>query len=182
MKSLRNVAGHPTGLALPADEVTELHAGRILLLLRICGTGARIEGLTKLAKLDFFVRYPEFFNRVARTLGRTEQSATKSVESAMIRHHYGPWDKRYYKVLPYLEARGLLTVQKEGSTYVFRLTAKGKEIAGALSEAEEFSELVERMSLVKRVLGSKSGSTLKNLVYQQFDKEVAEKNLGEIIV
>lgn len=67
--------------------------------MRICGVGGgRIDGLTKLAKLDFFARYPDFFLAARRAIedkGASEPSAPSSsseaVESAMVRHHYGPW-------------------------------------------------------------------------------------------
>jgi hypothetical protein len=34
---------------------------------------------------------------------------------------------------------------------------------------------------VKKVLGAKQGSTLKNLVYEVFGKEVADRPLGKVI-
>ena len=37
------------------------------------------------------------------------------------------------------------------------------------------------MKAVKKELGNKTGSVLKKLIYQVFDKEVADKALGEII-
>lgn len=181
MKSFRNIANLPRALPLLADDVTELHASRLLLLLKVCGTAGRIEGLTKLAKMDFFVRYPAFFERISEMMGQPVQSGTKHVESAMVRHHYGPWDKRYYQILPFLESRNLISVTKDGSAFVFRLTEEGKRIAGEFEKQAEFKMQIEQMKRVKKLLGTKSGSTLKNLIYEQFDKEVGEKALGEII-
>jgi hypothetical protein len=37
------------------------------------------------------------------------------------------------------------------------------------------------MARVKEVLGKKTGSTLKNLVYKVFSAEVATKSLGDVI-
>jgi hypothetical protein len=37
------------------------------------------------------------------------------------------------------------------------------------------------MKAVKKEFGSKSGSTLKKLIYQLFDEEVGKKPLGEVI-
>lgn len=55
MKSYSKMGGYPESLAMPADEVLELHAARLLLLIKLCGVkGEKISGLTKLAKLDFF--------------------------------------------------------------------------------------------------------------------------------
>jgi hypothetical protein len=61
MKSLHHLGNQSLGLPLSADSVVEFHAARLLLLLNLCGTAGRIDGLTKLAKLDFFVRYPDFY-------------------------------------------------------------------------------------------------------------------------
>ncbi len=114
MKSLKNLQGIPAGEPLLADEVLELHAARLLLLIRCCGTKMRedgtyrIDGLTKMAKLDFFVRYPQFFAEVCRKLDVPSDTPAGGIESAMVRFHYGPWDQRYYHILGYLEARGLL--------------------------------------------------------------------------
>lgn len=181
MKSLKNIALQPISVPLVADEITELHAARLLLLLRKCGTGNRVEGLTKLAKLDFLIRYPIFFNRLAAHLEKQITSATSAVESAMIRHHYGPWDKRYYKVLPFLESRKLITVSKQGATYVFELTKEGKELADTMAKRHEFTNQLEQMKRVKELVGKKSGTALKNLVYAVFNTEIAKKPLGEVI-
>jgi len=182
MKSYSKIWMYPESLAMPADEVLELHAARLLLLIKICGVkGEKISGLTKLAKLDFFVRYPGFFCEVARYLGIAVTVKTAQVESSMVRHHYGPWDKRYYHVLAYLEAKSLVNVVKNKKTYEFVLSDIGKEKSAMLEESESFRELTEHMKLVKSTLGKKNGSALKNLIYEVFEKEVADRKLGEAI-
>jgi hypothetical protein len=181
MKSVLRASETSRSFPLAADMFTELHASRLLLLLKICGISGRIEGLTKLAKLDFFIRYPDFFERIALHLGKNVESATTSVESAMVRHHYGPWDKRYYHILPFLEARDLITIKKEGKAYIFELTDGGKKVASMLSKDSDFGTQVSQMRRVKNVLGSKSGSRLKSLIYEVFDQEIANKALGRVI-
>lgn len=187
MRSIRNLATFPAGRALVSDDLVEFHAARLLLLLRICGgRRGRIAGLTKLAKLDFFIRYPEFFSRASRSLGVSDSgvNAEKSgmIESVMIRHHYGPWDRRYYHVLAYLEGKQLLSVKKAGAkTYEFELSATGTEAANALMQSPAFNELISHTRDVASVLGMKSGSALKELVYQIFDEEIASRPLGEVI-
>jgi DNA-binding PadR family transcriptional regulator len=99
----------------------------------------------------------------------------------MVRHHYGPWDKRYYHVLAYLESKRLISVERSRSSFVFSLTAQGQEAAEALSKKGAFDGLVRQMKAVKRVFGSKTGSKLKKLIYEAFQEEVAEKELGEVI-
>src|SRR5687767_8037481 len=100
---------------LPRDESLAYHAARVLLLIARCGTprsaraAARpgIHGRTLLAKLDFFLRYPEYLRRAAALLrrpvgeaamGETYRQETTSVESRMVRYRYGPWDHLYYPV------------------------------------------------------------------------------------
>lgn len=181
MRSIRTIARTPTSLALSADDIIELHAARLLLLVHHCGSGGKIEGLTKLAKLDFFVRYPGFFERAARYLGKAIRAATDQTESPMVRHHYGPWDKRYYHVLAFLESRGLIAVEKNGSTYDFTLNELGRQKVKLLTKSKPFAPLIEQMKSVKKLLGRKTGTQLKNIVYEIFDKEVKQRRLGEQI-
>ena len=181
MKSFDSVGRVSTSLPLVADDIIELHAARLLLLLKHCGQEGAISGLTKLAKLDFFVRYPEFFNTLAEHLNKKARSPSEENESPMVRHHYGPWDKRYYHVLAFLEARGLIHVSKRGSAYEFLLTPLGDTRATTLSQSEAFAMLVQQIDAVRKVLGRKPGTELKNLIYKVFDAEVRNKKLGEII-
>lgn len=181
MKSIRTLGYTPTSLPLPADDIIELHASRLLLLLHNCGFDQKIEGLTKLAKLDFFVRYPSFFEQAANYLGKKMKTEYKDIESHMVRHHYGPWDKRYYQVLAFLEARELIKVQKIGKTYEFILTELGQEKANHISKASQFTTIIKHMVAVRKILGRKNGTQLKNIVYEIFDEEVKKRKLGEII-
>lgn len=181
MKALRQVASQPASTPVLADEILEFHAARILLLLRICGISNRIDGLTKMAKLDFFVRYPQFFYRLPESGDAGVESAPCHVEAPMVRHHYGPWDRRYYHVLAYLEGCGLMTVTKEGTQYKLRLTEEGVGAAQTLEQAAAFGGLCQHMRNVKRVLGARAGSSLKDLIYRTFQTEVAKRPIGETI-
>ena len=181
MKSIANLAASPAALPVVSEDLIELHAARILLLFRLCGTNNRIDGLTKMAKLDFFVRYPEFFDEVCAYLGHPISGAEIARESGMVRFHYGPWDNRYYQVLAYLEGRRLISVSKNKNAFQFTLTTKGKELAEELRDATPFIDIVNHMKSVKKILGNRTGSALKNLVYKVFQEEVAEKPIGEAI-
>ena len=181
MKLSMSLGSYPAARPLNADQILEYHAARILLLLHLCGQKGKIKGLTKLAKLDFFVRYPSFFNQAATELNSHENKSYAMNDTAMIRHHYGPWDPRYYQVLAYLESRELITVDKEKKAFIFSLTDIGVEMAMHLASHASFNELVEHMRKVKSVFGSKSGDSLKKLVYSVFDEEVAKLSKGEII-
>lgn len=179
MKSLERLGSRPVSLPLAADDVVEFHAARLLLLLKLCGTAGRIDGLTKMAKLDFFVRYPDFFE-VARAQSKGTES-DHAVESAMVRHHYGPWDKRYYHVLANMEAKRLITVTKVKNSYIIKLTDIGQDRSTRLMVLPSFTPIVARMKEIKDAFGARSGSSLKDMIYKIFDKEVGKRRLGEVI-
>jgi len=188
MKSLNKIGVSPASLPLPADEIVEFHAARLLLLLSICGTSGTINSLTKMAKLDFFARYPEFFfaarssiSQSSQNMGQDMKESDEAIESAMVRHHYGPWDKRYYHVLAYLEAKCLINISKEGKSYHIKLTDLGRNSAKALEKRSSFATIVERMKEVKVTFGAKNGTYLKNLIYRLFDEEIRRRPLGEVI-
>jgi hypothetical protein len=181
MKSLKNINDLPAGVPLAADDLLEFHAARLLLLFKVCGVAGRIDGLTKMAKLDFFVRYPQFFNEACKALGLETTSTGTTVESSMIRFHYGPWDDRYYHVLAFLEATGLLEVSKTNNTFTLKLTDKGQTAAKQLADDPAYDSLVAQMKRVKKTLGGRAGSSLKKLIYAVFEKEVGQRTLGETI-
>jgi hypothetical protein len=181
MKTITELSGIPVGVSLLADDIIEFHAARLLLLIGLCGVGNRIDGLTKLAKLDFFVRYPDFFDKACNIVGEQTQSALDLIESSMVRHHYGPWDHRYYEILGYLRSRGLIQITKDGSTYKFNLTPLGKQRMKQLEKDPAYGQMSEQMRRVKLAFGKKAGSALKNLIYKIFQQEVAQKSLGEVI-
>lgn len=188
MRSLSRIGANPVSLPLSAEEILEFHAARLLLLLSLCGVAGRIDSLTKMAKLDFFARYPDFFEaaRAATTSAATaptldQPSLGEAVESAMVRHHYGPWDKRYYHVLAHLEAKRLITVAKDGNAYRIALSDVGRKRAKALEARASFAPLVGRMREIKKTFGSRSGASLKALIYRLFDSEVGRRPMGHLI-
>lgn len=173
---LRELSSRP----LVADNLLEFHASRLLLLLDVVGVRGRIDGLTKFAKLDFFVRYPTFFLRLE---GGDGEIATRAsiVDSPMVRYHYGPWDHRYYQVLAYLEGNGTVTVTPVGNGYRIALTDTGRSIAKALRRERSFAALVAHMRRVKKKLGSRTGSSLKHLIYKEFESDVADLAMQTVI-
>jgi hypothetical protein len=186
MKSLRRLLKQNAGLPIVADDVLEFHAARLLLLIRYCGVRDRatkefrIQGLTKMAKLDFFIRYPTFFKAVT-AITQEGTMATYPPESPMIRYHYGPWDQRYYQVLAYLCAKGLVSISKEGTTVILSSTPEGNQAAARLADDKSYAALLKHVNDVSNSFKNKSGNSLKKLIYQVFEKEVGELPWGEVI-
>ena len=125
----------------------DLHIGRLLLLLRAFagrkGTGT-VDGLTKLAKLDFLLRYPVYLERALPRRNaesdvpavEVQEHERKSIESSMIRFKYGPWDPRYRRFLNLMIAKGMVDVVVEGKTYRIGLTERGLDVSKSLSEVD----------------------------------------------
>jgi hypothetical protein len=162
------------------DAAPELHAARLLLLLNAfagaTGEGA-VEGLTKLAKLDFLLRYPVMLDRALRAKNRPwrevqlEDYEKQSVESEMVRYRFGPWDHRYREFLNVLIAKGLVAVSIQGRTVVIALTAAGLRLAGQLAQDQVFEPYVRRCALLKRHFDM-TATNLMRFIYDTFPEVV----------
>jgi hypothetical protein len=173
------------------EESVPLHAARLLLVLHLAGrpiSQPRIEGRTKLAKLDFFVRYPQFLEKAARILSADKQVAQLqevikegvTVESHMIRYRYGPWDPKYYLVLAYLSGKTLIDVRPKDGVDNYSLTYKGQELASTLATLPEFQILVVQGRIVGELFGQRRGSWIKDFIYRHF-AEVVRTPYNQII-
>lgn len=163
------------------EESLEFHASRLLFLLKYAGgRKAKVTGRTKIAKLDFFVRYPTYLKKAAELKGfQADITADARPESTMIRYKYGPWDPKYYNVFALLVARGLITVEPSDKGDIFELTLRGQYVVEELS-GPDFNDIVERCQLVKRLFGQDTGTAIKDFIYKNFP-EVVAMSLGEEI-
>lgn len=159
--------------AVAAEQTDELHEARLLLLLRQQsqrGDGT-VNGITKLAKMDFLLRYPLFFERVMGTRYKRRRPVVMepyerdTVESRMIRFRYGPWDRRYRRWIGLLVAKGLADSFLRGRTVHVRLTDRGHRAADAIARHPDFAVLDARTEQVSKIVGSMSGTSLKDLIY-----------------
>ncbi|MET8539479.1 hypothetical protein ABZW03_02310 [Kitasatospora sp. NPDC004799] len=154
------------------------HEARILLLIDKFTTAKKgLDGLTKLAKLDFLLRYPAMLDRLLTEDdihwpqgAQPTASERRAVESRMTRYKYGPWDQRYYSVLGSLAARGLITYSGANRAE-FRITANGAIAATALTATDEWAVVAQRIALLKRHF-NKSGTALKTLIYDRLPDAV----------
>jgi hypothetical protein len=173
---------------LRLDENYNIHAGRLLVLLRaFAGSSGKdtIDGLTKLAKLDFLLRYPVYLERALEAKGaspsavKIEDHERSSVESIMVRYKYGPWDPRHRQIVNLLVARGLASVETEGRTVKIGLTPAGVTIANTLSASDAYRDITSRAQVLKRKFDM-TATTLMKFVYKTFP-EIETMRLGEAI-
>jgi len=162
--------------AAVAENNDELHLIRLLLLLSEADkrSGKTIEGITKLAKLDFLLRYPNCLERLLKATNKdTEKVDIKphertTIESKMIRFRYGPWDDRYRRWIGLLVAKGLAITYLKGRTVHVGLTEKGREAINTLVSVDEFKDLEIRSKEIYKVVGNKTAMVLKDLIYDVF--------------
>jgi hypothetical protein len=156
---------------------------RILLLIDGFTTSTKsLEGRTKLAKLDFLLRYPNFMKR-ALAIRKPEQTMEVNpeeqlnIEGRMIRYRYGPWDPSYYAVLGRLIGKGLVEVVPNQRGLSYRTTQPGQKLAKSLAKEDAWSETCSRIKLLKRNFNL-SGKALKDFIYKHFP-EVSGTSWGQ---
>lgn len=170
------------------EENDDMHLARVLILLdSLSGKNHRqkVEGITKLAKLDFLLRYPVALERALKELNKVKEINIKnyerySVESEMIRFKYGPWDHRYRRFLAVLESKGLIEISVRGKTVEISIKDKGHEKAQELASKPIFGDYLARSRLIKSSFGSMSAVRLVEFVYRVFP-ELTNMRWGEAI-
>lgn len=171
------------------------HEARLLLLLDVAsgkGTEAKaVDGIMKLAKMDFLLRYPNCLERAIRDIPAEEvpryvkntsipEEEKNTVEGEMIRYRFGPWDKRYRRWLSIMVAKGLVTVHKDGRTIKVKITNRGRDVAKKLAATAEFSPISARAKLVNSTVGHLPATRLKEFIYKTFP-EIIGMSWGEPI-
>ena len=162
------------------DGARELHLARLLVLLNAFagdeGSQA-VEGLTKLAKLDFLLRYPAMLERALAAKGHStkgvllEAHERHSVESAMVRYRFCPWDHRYREFLNILIAKGLAAIAVEGRKTIISLTPAGRDFARRLVADPMFEPYVRRAALLKRHFDL-TATNLMRFIYETFPEVI----------
>ncbi|MBI4190780.1 MAG: hypothetical protein HY525_09605 [Betaproteobacteria bacterium] len=161
---------------------TEEGQARLLLLINsFSGKAEGLEGRTKLAKLDFLLRYPNFLRRAleiraggAVPSGLAEESET--IEERMVRYRYGPWDPAYFALLGALIGKGLVMMVPGKRGVGYRTTPTGKKVATRLASSEPWRDTAARVRELKTHFDLR-GTTLKEFIYRHFP-EVASATWG----
>ncbi len=172
-------------MSTPEDDLRWLvddlayHQTRVLLLVAAVAAEPdhqrKLDGLTKLAKLDFLVRYPALAPRVLETvdaaderlhLSAGDRAEPTDVEAPMTRYKYGPWDDRYYPVIGALVARGLVRYARgRRGSVALAPTAAGRRLARDLAEDPLWRDVWDRCAVVAEASGGMTGNALKTQVY-----------------
>lgn len=155
------------------------HQARVLLLIAAVaaqpGHAKKMDGLTKLAKLDFLVRNPALAGVVLDKLQEDEPkmhlldgevSSLPDVEDPMVRYKYGPWDDKYYPVVGALVSRGLVKYAKgrQGSIALVA-TNLGRQLVETLKSDMLWGLTSDRCETIATASVGLSGNQLKELIY-----------------
>ncbi|WP_239655016.1 hypothetical protein [Mycobacterium riyadhense] len=157
------------------------HQARVLLLVRAVaaepGHNRKLDGLTKLAKLDFLVRYPALAGVILDDLADDDKrmhltsdpiSTTTETEDPMTRYKYGPWDDRYYPVVGALVSRGLLKyIKGRRGSVALTTTPAGKRFADKLLEDPLWRDVADRCEAIAQASAGLSGNALKVRIYDR---------------
>lgn len=157
------------------DRDEDVHLARILVLIKAFtrADAPAVEGITKLAKLDFLLRYPSCLMKALLARGVAAKNIPVddfeqlTIEARMVRYRYGPWDHRYRRFLNNLVARRLITVRTDGRTIQIDLTSAGHMLADRLIGSIGFSRVYERAVLLRKHLDLKARA-LMEFIYEQF--------------
>jgi hypothetical protein len=158
---------------------------RLLLLIdAFSGPTKSLEGRTKLAKLDFLLRYPQYLQvalrkRAPQAIWPESAEIGGAIENRMIRYKYGPWDPAYFALLGSLIGRGLVEVLPGSNGLHFKTTQQGSDLVRALAASESWHGIHEVTKLLRRHFDL-SGNTLKRFVYETFP-EIVGRPWGERI-
>ncbi|GAA1858672.1 hypothetical protein GCM10009836_43630 [Pseudonocardia ailaonensis] len=175
---------------LSGREDLAYHQMRVLMLVEAVassdGHAGKLDGLTKLAKLDFLVRYPDLARQVLDDIDESDSrsaigSSYLDVEAPMTRYKYGPWDDRYYAIIGALVGRGLLRyVKGRRGSVALKPTPAGKRLATALASSEEWADTARQCQTVARASSGLTGSALKDRIYARLP-DVLDRPYREVI-
>lgn len=157
---------------------------RLLLLIHaFSGKTRALEGRTKLAKLDFLLRYPKFLERALRIrnpealLKQEISEQGNDIDNRMIRFRYGPWDPSYFAVLGRLIGRGLIIPVPVPGGIGYKTSTQGEALADKFADTEPWKPTAQCARLLRRNFDL-SGTALKEFIYRHFP-EVSGANWGE---
>ena len=157
--------------------------GRLLLLIATFSAGNRVlEGRTKLAKLDFLLRYPHYLKRaleIRKPGGEagSDLESTLDIEGSMVRYRYGPWDPSYYALLGRLVGKGLVQQIPYTRGLGYKVTEAGRAAAHKLGSEPAWQVVRDRLDLLYKHFNL-AGTSLMKFIYKHFP-EVTQATWGD---
>lgn len=170
---------------------------RMLMLLNTFSgkkkTG-KIEGIIKLAILDFLIRYPVALDRVLEQeeIKGNKKAASKrlvlqsyewnSIEAKMMKFNFAPWDFKYRKTISILKAKKLVEIDVNSKKVVLGITDKGIKLSNSINEINSYKYLLIRCRILKTIFGSWSQKKLIDTIYFTFPEILKIKSEVDVVL
>ena len=157
--------------------------GRLLLLISAFSRGNHVlEGRTKLAKLDFLLRYPHYLKRALeirkpRAGHLVNLQSTLDIEGSMVRYRYGPWDPSYYALLGRLIGKGLIHQVPYARGLGYKATTAGLAAADKLRSEPAWQLVGDRLDVLYKHFNL-AGTSLMKFIYDHFP-EITQATWGD---
>jgi hypothetical protein len=170
-----------TIINIDSDEINSI-VRMLILIDTFAGknSNGKIEGITKLAILDFLLKYPVALDRTLekqKTLGNKainkkgfelESYEVNSIDAKMMRFNFAPWDFKYRRIVSILKAKGLISVDLEGNKVALQITSNGIDMAKEIRSLNNYKYLIKRCKIIKTVFGNWSKKKLIDMIYITF--------------
>lgn len=164
------------------DLYTQL--ARLMILINdLCGIqhNKKIDGVNKLAKLDFLLKSPTYLKKGLLRLNtkvtiEVTNVEADSIENRLQQYRYIPWDEEYRKYLNVIIAKGLIDIFFEKDDYFIQISELGIQVSEALKEDRFFKEYSNRSKIISTHFGSYSEGYLNNFFAINFPEIGSFKN------
>lgn len=154
----------------------------------------KIEGITKLAILDFLLRYPVALDKALEKLEcqgnktidkkrfKLQSYEINSIDAKMMKFNFVPWDFKYRRIVYILKAKDLIHIDTDGKKIVLAITAKGINTSKKIKNLKDYEYLIARCSIVKTVFGSWSKKKLIDMIYSTFPEILRVKVEMDVVL
>ncbi|MBZ9688443.1 hypothetical protein G9F72_019115 [Clostridium estertheticum] len=154
----------------------------------------KIEGITKLAILDFLLRYPVALDKALENIEsqgnktiykkkfKLQSYEVNSIDAKMMKFNFAPWDFKYRRIVHILSAKDLIRINTDGKKTVLVITSKGIDTSNKIKILKDYEYLIVRCSIVKTVFGSWSQKKLIEMIYSTFPEILRVKAEMDVIL
>lgn len=154
----------------------------------------KIQGITKLAILDFLLRYPAALDKV---LEKQECEGNKvinkkrvilqsyevnSIDARMMKFNFAPWDFKYRRIVSILKAKDLIQIDTEGKKIVLGISTKGIDVSRKFNDLKNYEYMFVRCRIIKTVFGNWSQKRLIDMIYLTFPEILRVKAEMDVIL
>lgn len=162
-------------LKLVENDLNTQLARLMILIYHLCGETdkRKIDGINKLAKLDFLLKSPKFLQRGllkqnSKSIISVTNEESKSIDAKTNAFRYLPWDENYRRLLNVLIARGLVRISFEKDDYFIHITTKGVELVETMKNDKYLKEFFNRSKVINTNFGLYSERYLDNFFEKNF--------------